>query len=719
MSPHYSTVRLTWLLSVAECASAFGVTPRTVERQLARRGEAAHSELIPEKRADGRGGKKVRYIDPSTLGWPMTAQMALAHATGVGHSILPPTPATDTQSCDRQEESNPTSTTETAPTAALTRILQPTPTLSVTGPLRPTGGELGLNVAPPIAIGDLQAAEELHGRLSPVFRTTPRTAERRKALREVAESQEVHEVTVRRWVRAYEEQGGLVGLARVMGKLPRADKGTHRLPLALIQIVRVVLVSNPASMSVRKAHQIVCRAVPDLAMVPRKNGRVVQISVATVQAIKAEMQADPHLRLLFADADARKEHLRTYSGEVLAEFANQMWQMDMTRCDIMIYDPVLKKIYRPRVQAVIDVYSGAIMALSFSQREDQDQADLVLARALAQKQGPLARLWPMHGIPKTLYIDNGKTYKSAHFHRIVGGVGTTIIHSRPLVSHTRGKIERWFGTLHAMERALRGYCGPNAASRSNAELKRLYKRTLKWAEAGADPSVQDRLLTLSEYQEVVLRWLVTDYHETVVHGRKRVEHWVETAPASTRVAIDPNELKLLFGRWEERRVTSNGTVTINNTVWTTPSGRLAQYQGQYVQVIREPFALGEARLEAAWRDRSGRMHLLGELVPAPTAAASLEAAAQRRANREATREQFALVDGIRDELFNPAATYQAHLTRALPDVIVPAALPAATARLGALSQEAPVRADVDTFTNFLRPSDDTDLDALLDQISED
>ena len=405
----------------------------------------------------------------------------------------------------------------------------------------------------PITLGDLDLARALYTELLPILQEFKGTTSRRAGLDALAQRKGVHTRTVRRWAEAF-EQGGLAELSRMACNGPRADKGTHRLPFELVQLVQATLVSNSPQTSVRMIHRTLLRAVPDLARVKRKNGRFIPISAATVGAIKQEMLDHPTLRLLFFDADRRKEYNRTYSGQVLAAHANDMWQMDMTRCDIMIYDPADGKIYRPRVQVVIDVYSGAIMGIAFSRREDQEQADLVLARALMKKQGPLAPHYPMFGVAKRLYIDNGKTYKSAHFHRIVGGVGMEIIHSRPRVSHTRGKVERFFGTLHGLERSLVGYCGQNAKDRSNEELRRLYKRTLTWAQGGRDVQKQDRLLTLSEYQEIVLKWLVVEYHQEVHHGLTRAEHFTTTAPARSLVEFDFDELLLVFARWEDKQV---------------------------------------------------------------------------------------------------------------------------------------------------------------------
>lgn len=674
--------------------------------------DGVYSEIHAEERSDGKGGTRVKYVDPHTLGVPVPSE-PLSRLGGSSERVTESSEVHATPVL--AETANHSAAKNYESKLGGPEILTPSEGLAGSG----AGLDLALPV-PTLTLTplDLKPAEDLHATLLPILNIEPNTAARRAAMAEVAAAKKASERTVRRWVKAFEELG-LVGLAKALGYEPRSDKGTHRLPFELVQVIQSTLVSNTKDTAVRKIHRIVVNAVPELAMVPRKNGLLIEVSVPTVQRIKDEMLADNTLRPLFFDANQRKEYMRAYSGQVLAAHANDMWQMDMTRCDIMVYDPHTDSIYRPRVQAVIDVYSGCIMGLSFSRKENQDQADLVLAHALMTKQGPLAEIWPMRGVARRLYIDNGKTYKSSHFHSIVSNVGMEIIHSKPRVSHTRGKIECWFGTLHTVERALRGYCGENASQRSNLELKCLMDNTLAWAREGKNVDPRDRLLTLGEYQEIVLKWLVTDYHQTVVHGKTRLQHWLDTAPASTRVEFDPVELMLAFATWDDRTVRKDGTVMLDKAAWTTSNGKLVTYQGQVVKVLTEPFALGNPTRYVAQKDRVGRLSIIGELTLAPTIADSLEAAAQRKANERALREQQDEARDIGKEMFNAATVYENHLSEQLQEtVVIQPALPAARAQLAAVNPPAaPTLADLGEFGDFLKPADD--LDALLRQIKED
>lgn len=51
------------------------------------------------------------------------------------------------------------------------------------------------------------------------------------------------------------------------------------------------------------------------------------------------------------------------------------------------------------------------------------------------------------GIPRLVYTDNGKIYRSQQFEYICASLGCTLLHSQPFVPQGRGKVERMFGTV--------------------------------------------------------------------------------------------------------------------------------------------------------------------------------------------------------------------------------------------------------------------------------
>ena len=488
------------LLNIQELAELFGKSDKTVRRRIKELSTAAQPPYSEEDVERHRTGVvKVLYFDPFTFGWEVP-QSTIGQKMSVQACSHDWTPRLDTAATPGQTPELPTST------AVADLLPVQMPEHEWTGDLSNRGQEdPALALLQPKTTGhyiDLDSeVMERHRELVEVLRHPSKSADRATAIRLLAERRGVTPRAIYDEIKRYEDDG-LRALAR-----RRSDAGSYRLPLITMQLIVAALISNPPTTSVAFIHRTLLRAAPDQMRVER-GGRLVPVSQPTIRAIKRDLENHPTYRLLFADATQRKEFMRSYSGQVVALHANDMWQLDMTRCDVEVVDVERRLIYRPRVQAVIDVYSGCIMGIAFSESEDQTQADLVLMRSLMRKGGQLAEQYPLFGLPKRLYIDNGKTYSSEHFHRIAGGLGIEVIHSLPRVSHTRGAVERFFGSLHNLEKTMPGYVGENAVNRSAEELRQLRKRTERWLDGGADPGPHARHLTIHEYQNAVLAWLL-------------------------------------------------------------------------------------------------------------------------------------------------------------------------------------------------------------------
>ncbi|WP_264775559.1 integrase catalytic domain-containing protein [Deinococcus aetherius] len=451
--------------------------------------------------------------------------------------------------------------------------------------------------------------------------------------------------------------------------------------------------------------------MPHLMTYSTKGGSVKRIEPRTVRVIQQELMVDPAMQLMFRDTKQRKEFLRVYNGKVHALHANAQWQMDMTRCDVEVFNPVMRRFYRLRVHAVIDVYSGCIMGLSFSEDEDQAQTNIALLRALTPKTGRYAHLYPMYGTPNTIYWDNGKTYRSGEVERIVSTLGIESIHSLPRVSHTRGAIERFFGTLHGMiERALTGYAGMNAVARDSEELRALRERTLRWAETGRDPGRQQRHLTEEEFKSVVLMWLVTEYHQMIQDtGETRQEKFLSSvqgdAARHTLRLYDPQELFMLFCRQISRVVTPDSGIQYKNRLFKSPTGALAGYAGRTVVLMEDAFS-PEGWYGVVYPRKDGTYAYLGDVEPAPEWADSAESAAVRQIEKGARRALVERVEVEAERNRRPELNIAESLVRALPlsdpsqlpvvDV-APAPLPTSRARLATTPRDE----DVGDFGRFL------------------
>jgi len=79
------------------------------------------------------------------------------------------------------------------------------------------------------------------------------------------------------------------------------------------------------------------------------------------------------------------------------------------------------------------------------------------------------------GIPRLMYTDNGKIYRSQQFEFICASLGCTLLHSQPFVPQGRGKVERMFRTVRM--RFLSGLDTGGIGS-----LDELNMRYFKWLE---------------------------------------------------------------------------------------------------------------------------------------------------------------------------------------------------------------------------------------------
>ena len=115
------------------------------------------------------------------------------------------------------------------------------------------------------------------------------------------------------------------------------------------------------------------------------------------------------------------------------EFINELWQTDV------MYGPYIKE-GRTKRQTYLIAYIDDASRLCTYARFYYTQNFLALRDSF--KEAVLRR-----GIPKMLYTDNGKIYRSTQFEYICASLGTSLIHAEPFSPHSKGKIERFFHTV--------------------------------------------------------------------------------------------------------------------------------------------------------------------------------------------------------------------------------------------------------------------------------
>jgi len=151
-------------------------------------------------------------------------------------------------------------------------------------------------------------------------------------------------------------------------------------------------------------------------------------SIATVRRFIREN------RNVLADGDKKTQMLRFSNEQV-----NQLWMTDV------MYGPYVasasaqsgtKKKRTTYLLAYIDDASRLITHAQFYLSQD------IASLRHSFKEAVLRR-----GLPKIVYTDNGKIYRSQSFEYLCANIGVTLLHHGVGLAHQKGKIERFFRTV--------------------------------------------------------------------------------------------------------------------------------------------------------------------------------------------------------------------------------------------------------------------------------
>ena len=115
------------------------------------------------------------------------------------------------------------------------------------------------------------------------------------------------------------------------------------------------------------------------------------------------------------------------------QYINELWQTDL------MYGPYITEGRKKKATylfAYIDDASRLITHAQFYYAQNFD------ALRHSFKEAVLKR-----GVPRLLYTDNGKIYRSQQFEYMCVSLGCTLIHAQPFSPNEKGKIERFFLTV--------------------------------------------------------------------------------------------------------------------------------------------------------------------------------------------------------------------------------------------------------------------------------
>ena len=115
------------------------------------------------------------------------------------------------------------------------------------------------------------------------------------------------------------------------------------------------------------------------------------------------------------------------------EFSNDMWDADTSHGPYLTINNKKIKTY---LIALIDDASRLITNAKFYYEDNAINFQNTFKEAIKK-----------YGIPKKIFLDNGKTYKNEQLSIICANCGMTLIYTKPYSPESKAKIERWFHTM--------------------------------------------------------------------------------------------------------------------------------------------------------------------------------------------------------------------------------------------------------------------------------
>lgn len=214
--------------------------------------------------------------------------------------------------------------------------------------------------------------------------------------------------TIKEWLRLYRKHG-------IDGLYPktRSDKGVLRKLSPAAKEFIVLSKQNSPKRSAKSIHsELIAKGYISFG----------EISLSTIQRFLSKADLTPK-KLIPVERKAFE-----------FEYPNDCWQSDISVGPYLYIEGKKHKTY---IVAILDDASRLIVHAEAFYHEKLIALHTVLKKSVAKR-----------GIPKKLFVDNGKVYKSGQMQLICAGIGTILCYARPYSPQSKGKIERWFRTLH-------------------------------------------------------------------------------------------------------------------------------------------------------------------------------------------------------------------------------------------------------------------------------
>ncbi len=313
--------------------------------------------------------------------------------------------------------------------------------------------------------------------------------------------------TIRKWYYQYKNYG-----FDKLSKKERSDKGKSR-KLSDEAIAYIVeLKSQYPKMTTKKIYDRL-----------KKEKYIKGISIdCFYRYIKAN-----HLK----KAEVTTQERRRYEKEE----PNDCWQGDTTYGPYIVMEG---KKYRTYLIHFIDDNSRLIVGYGFYLNDNARNVQEVLKKAIKK-----------YGIPKQIYLDNGKSYKNIQLEIICARLGIKLLHTHAYDPAAKGKVERSFKTIKE------GW---------------MYARD--W----------NQYHTLEELEKDYGEYLYDEYinkeHRELKDTPNNV--WHKGMEKKEQKRIEEEKLEEMFMHKETRKVSNDRIISFNNELYEVPY----KYVGQEIEI---------------------------------------------------------------------------------------------------------------------------------------
>jgi len=226
------------------------------------------------------------------------------------------------------------------------------------------------------------------------------------------------------------------------------------------------------------------------------------------------------------------------------EYPNQCWQSDVSVGPYLNIEGKKRKTY---IIAILDDATRLIIHCQAFFKEN------FLSLLSVFKQGVAKR-----GIPKKLFVDNGKIYKSSQMQYICASLGTILCFARPFSPESKGKIERWFETMHSQ-----------------------WMNVIDW----------NKFSSLEELNHSLQDYVENDYNKTKHSSikAKPIDKFIDHIDC-IKFLENKKQLDNTFLYRVKRKVKKDATISLNTITFEVPM----KYIGEKINVRYDPSALDKA-----------------------------------------------------------------------------------------------------------------------------